>query len=64
MMEKQRPGEYRKASRDATVSPPTLADLDPNRSQSQRWQRMASVPASVFEAHVASVRSPGHVFSP
>jgi len=36
MMEKQRPGEYRKASRDAIVFAPTLADLGLNRSQSQR----------------------------
>jgi len=40
------------SSHGARDFPPTLADLGLNYSQSQRWQRMASIAASVFEAHV------------
>lgn len=38
------------------VQKPTLDDLGINRSQSSRWQAIASIPDDEFEAHVAGVR--------
>ena len=42
-------------SRDATA-PPTLSDLNINKSQSSRWQRLADIPDDDFEELVARAK--------
>jgi hypothetical protein len=56
-MPRQRPGEYQRLHA-ATVAP-SLDDLGIEKTQSHRWQRVASVPEEAFEAHVAEVRKAG-----
>src|SRR5215469_1843593 len=46
-------------SRNATGGPPTLADIGIAKTQSSRWQAMASVPEGAFEKHIAKVKSSG-----
>src|SRR5215471_14762556 len=46
-------------SHDATGGPPTLADLGITKTQSSRWQAMASVSEDAFEKHIAKVKSRG-----
>src|SRR5262249_45482569 len=46
-------------SHDATAGRPTLADLGITKTQSSRWQAMASVPEADFEQHIAKVKGRG-----
>jgi hypothetical protein len=46
-------------SHDATGGPLTLADIGITRTQSSRWQAMASVPPDDFEKHLAKVKDHG-----
>lgn len=54
-MDRQGKGQPKKCEDDAHFSPPKLPDLGVTRRQSSDWQRIARIPAPVFEAHVASV---------
>ena len=56
-MPKQGPGEYQR-SHDVTVAP-SLDDLGISKMQSSRFQAVASVPESLFEAHIAEVKGAG-----
>lgn len=54
--EKAKPGRPQKngsTMEPITENQPTLEDLGIGKTQSHRWQREASVPEEVFEAHVA-----------
>ncbi len=44
---------------DATDLPPTLADLGIEKTQSHRWQLVASLPQVEFERHVEAVKAAG-----
>ena len=48
-MEMQGPGEYQRLH-DATVAP-SLTELGIERTQSHRWQAIASIPEPDFEQH-------------
>lgn len=56
-MEMQKPGEYQR-SHTATVAP-SLSDLGITKTQSSRWQQMATVPDEAVEKHIASIRAAG-----
>lgn len=49
-------------SHDETAQPPTLNDLGITKSQSSRWQSIASVPEEVFEAEIIEVLAPAHAW--
>lgn len=54
-MDRRRPADGRpeKVLHDATlIEPPTLGDLGITRSQSSRWQQVASIPEPEFEKYV------------
>lgn len=50
---------YRSDGRTGSGSPPTLADLGIKKNQSSAWQRIASVPAADFEAHIDATKAAG-----
>jgi N6-adenosine-specific RNA methylase IME4 len=56
-MEKQRPGEYQRLH-DATVAP-SLSDLGIEKTQSHRWQRIASLPEEVFHDYIERCKANG-----
>ena len=51
-------------SHDATAIPDTLDGLGITKSDSSRWQRIASVPEKLREAYKAEDRESGEVASP
>jgi len=57
-VEKQGPGEHwqEKRSHGATAIPARLADLGISKSQSSRWQAVASIPAPAFESFITSAK--------
>ena len=58
-MEKRPPGPtpLQNRSHDATDLPPRLEDLGISKSQSSRWQLIASIPEEDFEDRVESLES-------
>lgn len=44
---------------DATDFPPTLESIGIEKTQSHRWQAVASIPDDVFERHVSTTRTSG-----
>jgi hypothetical protein len=60
-MEKHPPGPIPMGDRshDATDLPPSLADLGISKSQSSRWQAIASIPDQHFEDRVESLKATG-----
>ena len=52
-MEKAAPGEHWKKKRSpGRTATPTLRELGITKNQSSKWQKIASVPDDVFDAHV------------
>lgn len=47
------------SSRDTTTAKLTLPDLQITSNQSANWQRIATVPAERFEAHIAQTKAAG-----
>jgi hypothetical protein len=50
-------------SHNETIERPTLEDLGIDKSQSHRYQTIASLPQEVFEAHIADTKAAGNEFT-
>lgn len=50
---------WKTRSHDETSLTPSLSDLGISKSQSSRWQAIASLPEETFEAHIAETKAQG-----